>query len=58
MFLLLLSFLESICFSIRLSAYLMKDSADVRCIIIKYNVDFIVSAREVWKQFFDFVNSL
>ena len=36
----------------------MKDSADVRCIKIKYNVDFIVSASVVRKQFFVFVHSL
>ena len=57
-FLLLLSCLKNICNSIRLSAYLMKDSADVRRIKMKYNVDFIVSARVVMKQFFEFVLSL
>ena len=39
-FLLLLSCLESICNSIRVSACFMKDSADVRCIKMKYNVEF------------------
>ena len=41
-FLLLLSGLESICNPIRLIARLMIDSADVRCIKMKNNVDFIV----------------
>ena len=48
-FLFLLSCLESICNPIRLSASLMKDSADVRFIKMKYNFHFIVSASVVRK---------
>ena len=51
-FLLLLFCLKSICNPIRLGACLMKDSADVRCIKMKHNVDFIVSASAMRKQFF------
>ena len=57
-FLLSLSCLESTCNPIRLSACLMKDSANVRCIKMKCNVDFIVPASVVKKQFFQFVHCL
>ena len=39
---------------IRLSACLIKDSTDIRCIKMKFNADFIVSASVVRKQFLNF----
>ena len=45
-------------YKIRLHVCLMKYLGDVRCIKVKYNADFIVSASVERKKIFEFVHSL